>query len=247
MKKAAKQAVKGLSNSSKGIRGESFTSTEQQTPVACAGDSCTVWVWKLAAAASFHRAFPVGVALLFQEFTALFSGYLLFIWKVAKQTKGWAHEKDAKGTWTLALIYRLEAEFQTGIQMRNLFRDLRTQGNGNACFLAMLRPQQKQLLDPFGGTASVDGAVVLSGRGQMKLFFEWLAGLLVWTSNCSLSCDIGYKTGNILQLVQCESYFFQAWQPVVSLWKLMVGFIFLYCTGANIFTRWTVWTKCARW
>lgn len=40
-KKAAKQAVKGLSNSSKGIRGESCTSTEQRTPVAHVRDSCT--------------------------------------------------------------------------------------------------------------------------------------------------------------------------------------------------------------
>lgn len=135
-----------------------------------------VWVRKLAAAASFHRAFPVGVVLLCQEFTALFSGHLLFIWQVAKQTKGWAHEKDAKGTWTLALIYRLEAEFQTGIQMRNLFCDLRTQGNENACFLAMLRPHQIQFLDPFGGTASVDGVVVLSGRGQVLQRSSSLSG-----------------------------------------------------------------------
>lgn len=39
-KKAAKQAVKGLLKSSKGIRGESFTSTEQQTPVVHVGESC---------------------------------------------------------------------------------------------------------------------------------------------------------------------------------------------------------------
>lgn len=40
-KKAAKQAVKGLSNSSKGIRRESCTSTEQRTPVAHVKDSRT--------------------------------------------------------------------------------------------------------------------------------------------------------------------------------------------------------------
>lgn len=62
-KKAAKQAVKGLSNSSKGIRGESCTSTEHWTPVAHIRDSCTgleSWL--------FSQLLPRGFAKISQSF-----------------------------------------------------------------------------------------------------------------------------------------------------------------------------------
>lgn len=70
-KKAAKQAVKGLLKSSKGIRGESFTSTEQQTPVVHVGESC--------------RGLKVGCP---DSPPTLSRGSLLLIWKLATQSKG---------------------------------------------------------------------------------------------------------------------------------------------------------------
>lgn len=84
-----------------------------------------------------------------------FRGSLLLIWKVAKQSKG----PSTRGSWTLAPIYRLEAgvikQPPSGIQMRNLVCNPRTQQNDNVCFLVILRPDQS--FDPLWGTVSADG------------------------------------------------------------------------------------------
>lgn len=66
-------------------------------------------------------------------------------------------------------------QFQSGIQMKNLVCDLRTQGNENVCFSCDVEIPSKQVLDPFcRDTVSVEGGksyievMVLSGSGQMS-------------------------------------------------------------------------------
>lgn len=122
-----------------------------------------VWVRKLAAWTSccqkFHRAFWVGVAQSCQEFIALI--YLLFIGKVAKQTKGWAWEKDTKGIWTLPLIYRLEAGVIKHFHSRYLACDLSSREKWNRLPPCDAETPSKQMLDPFGGTVKVDGVTFL--------------------------------------------------------------------------------------
>lgn len=141
-KKAAKQAVKGLLKSSKGIRGESFTSTEQQTPVVHVGESC--------------RGLKVGCP---DSPPTLSEGLCFSFGKWQHSQSGRA---QGKGTsWTLAPIYRLEAgvikQPPSGIQMRNLVCNPRTQQMTMFASLWFSDLIKVAPYDPLWGSVSADG------------------------------------------------------------------------------------------